>query len=204
MSDLKGMVFNIQRYSTHDGPGIRTVVFLKGCPLRCAWCSNPESQDVEPTIFFSADKCITCKKCVEACPENIEVGQQGVDPRCTLCGKCVGVCPAKALEMKGTQMTISEIMEEVERDASFYKHSGGGVTISGGEPMAQTAFLSKLIDAVKKRGFSVALETTGYAPWDKLKEIFDKTDLILYDIKHLDEQTHIRYTDVSNKLIWKI
>ncbi len=201
MDEKKGTVFNIQRFSTHDGPGIRTVVFLKGCPLGCVWCSNPESQEAGVTIFFQPDRCIGCKKCEEACPYDIKVGRQGVDPKCTLCKACVRACPAGALEAKGEVMTVGEVMEEAERDAGFYKHSGGGITISGGEPMVQAGFVSDLIDASHRRGFSVAIETTGYAAWKDLKRILEKTDIILYDIKHLDDEQHVRYTGVSNRLI---
>ena len=201
MTQLKGKVFDIQRFSTHDGPGIRTIVFLKGCPLCCTWCSNPESQASEIDILFSADKCIGCKKCEEACPVHIAAGMQGIDKRCIKCGACVKVCPSKALEIKGKVMGIGEIMEEVDRDVSFYRHSGGGVTISGGEPLMQPEFAAELAEAVKKHGHHLAIETTGYAPWESVKKVFDKVDLILYDVKSMDAKIHKDYTGVSNELI---
>ena len=201
MTQLKGKVFDIQRFSTHDGPGIRTIVFLKGCPLCCPWCSNPESQASQIDILFSADKCIGCKKCEEACPAHIAAGMQGIDKRCIFCGACAKACPAKALEIKGKEMTVGEIMEEVDRDASFYRHSGGGVTLSGGEPLMQPDFAAELAEAVKKRGYHLAIETTGYAPWENVKKVFDKVDLILYDVKVMDDKTHAFYTGVSNELI---
>ncbi|MDL2236947.1 glycyl-radical enzyme activating protein [Christensenellaceae bacterium OttesenSCG-928-K19] len=197
----KGKIFDIQRYSTHDGPGIRTVVFLKGCPLRCAWCSNPESQKPGMTIMFQPSRCIGCKKCEQACPNGIKLGEQGVAEGCTLCGDCARACPSGALEIKGEEKTIAEIMDEVDRDASFYNSSGGGVTISGGEPLMQADFAVALADEVKRSGYHLAIETTGFAPWENARQVFEKIDLILYDVKHMDDAMHKEYTGVSNSLI---
>lgn len=200
MSD-RAKVFNIQRFSTHDGPGIRTVVFLKGCPLRCEWCSNPESQPLTASIFFHEDKCIGCGMCMKACPKNISVGMQGRDERCIHCGLCAKACPAQALELMGEEMTIPEIMAEIDSDASYYRNSGGGVTISGGEALMHPDFVCELADAVKEAGYHLALETTGFANWFIANRVFRKFDLLLYDIKHLDDEKHKQHTGVSNKLI---
>lgn len=196
-----GRVFDIQRFSTHDGPGIRTVIFLKGCPLKCRWCSNPESQGTQIDILFSEKKCIGCRKCEQACPNNIMVGMQGIDTSCIFCGRCVSACPAQALEIKGKSMSVEEILEEAGRDNSFYQNSDGGITISGGEPLMQFAFLESLIDAAKRDGHHIALETTGFAPWEIAEKIFQKTDLILYDVKHMDSLLHREYTGVPNEQI---
>ena len=195
------LVYNIQRFSTHDGAGIRTVVFLKGCPLRCEWCSNPESQSFEKSIFFNPMSCIGCGKCMHICKFHIQVGRQGQDPDCTHCGLCARVCPAKALECLGEEKTITEVLKEVEKDASFYRQSGGGVTVSGGEPLMHPEYVIKLAKEIKKSGYNLALETTGFAKWETAKAVFDNFDLLLYDIKHMDDEIHKKYTGVSNKLI---
>lgn len=193
-------IFNIQRFCTHDGPGIRTVVFLKGCPLRCQWCSNPESQLPETEIFFDERKCIRCGRCVDQCPESIPVGMQGVDPRCTLCGICVRVCPSKALELTGKEASISEILEEVIKDEQYYRGEGG-VTISGGEPLLHSEFVCRLADEIKQYGYHLALETTGLAEWEAANRVFSRMNLILYDMKLMDDEKHKNYTGVSNRLI---
>lgn len=195
------MVFDIQRFSTHDGPGIRTIVFLKGCSFFCPWCSNPESQTSEISIFFNAEKCIGCKKCEEVCPSHIQVGMQGIDPRCVLCAECARHCPSRALDIKGRQMSVEEVMDEVDRDHSFYKHSGGGVTISGGEPLLQPEFVIALAQAIQKRGYHLAIETTGFAPWEIVKRVFDQMDLILYDLKSMDTKIHEQFTGMPNELV---
>ncbi|MDR1292321.1 MAG: glycyl-radical enzyme activating protein [Clostridiales Family XIII bacterium] len=201
MSRLVGRVFDIQRYSTHDGPGIRTVVFFKGCPLRCKWCSNPESQRCEPDIFFREQTCLGCGRCVKVCPFHIPVGGQGADAKCTYCGNCVRECPAKALELKGVTLTVDEVIDEVERDAAFYSASGGGVTLSGGEPLMQPEFAEALAREARDMGYRLAIETTGYAAWDDVKRVFDHVDLVLYDVKHASPAMHEEGTGVTNDLI---
>ncbi len=196
-----GMIFDIQRFCTHDGPGIRTVVFLKGCGMRCQWCCNPESQTQAVSIFFQEDICIGCKRCVKACRQNIAVGKQGVDEACCLCGGCVRACPSQALTAKGELISVDEVLKEVSRDEAFYSASGGGVTISGGEPLDQPEFVRALIGAFKARGYHVALETTGSAPWENAKDIFERADLLLYDVKHMDSGLHRQYTGIPNEQI---
>ena len=196
----QGTIFNIQRYSLHDGPGIRTIIFLKGCPLKCAWCSNPESQPLRKQVVFKPDLCIGCSKCFSSCP----TGERGREPFtiCDIaCGKCVNICPTEALEMIGEKVSVEQVMREVEKDRSFYRKSGGGMTLSGGEPLMQGEFALELIRAAKKSGIDTAIETTGYAKWEAAEEIFGEVDHILYDLKHMDDGLHKKYTGVSNRLI---
>ena len=200
-----GNVFNIQKYSIHDGPGIRTTVFFKGCPLNCWWCHNPESQSFIPELIFYKDKCIHCETCFKICPsgaikmkEEIPVTDRDI---CTLCGKCVSQCPTQAREMIGRKMTTREVMKEIEKDIMFYRESGGGVTFSGGEPLAQGDFLEELLHCCKDREIHTTLDTSGYATWQVLDKIRDRVDLFLYDVKIMDNKKHKKYTGVSNKII---
>jgi pyruvate formate lyase activating enzyme len=203
---VKGLVFNIQRFSLHDGPGIRTTLFLKGCPLRCLWCSNPESQDFSPSLIVRDVNCRGCGACVEACPRGAIV----LDDRrrrdiqwheCDQCLRCVEACIYNSLKVCGTYMTVGEVMDEVMRDEPFYKNSGGGITISGGEPLAQARFLVELLSASKRAGLHTALDTTGHAQWETLEEILPMVDLALWDVKHLDPEEHKRATGAGNDLI---
>lgn len=198
---LSGIVFNIQRYSLHDGPGIRTVVFLMGCPLRCAWCSNPESFSSKPKLIFNAEKCLGDGRCLEVCPTGAKT-RAGVNYElCILCGRCVDVCPSNALELLGKEMTIPEILEEVEKDRKFYEDSGGGVTLSGGEVLAQWMFAAGCMQELRSRYIHVAIETSGYGPWDQVSALAEVCDLILFDLKIMDDMKHREYTGVSNRII---
>ncbi len=203
----KGIVFNIQRFSTHDGPGIRTTVFLKGCPLICHWCSNPESQLKAPQLMVRNLKCTGCEACVETCPlgaMSMSQGERIIDwEKCDNCFKCVDTCLYGSLNMAGEELTTEQVLEEVEKDRVFYKNSGGGVTLSGGEPMGQTDFLEALLLQLKAADLHVTLDTTGQAPQQNYERILPKVDLVLFDIKHLDPELHQKYMGVTNKLILK-
>lgn len=201
----RGLIFLIQGYSIQDGPGIRTTVFMKGCPLRCPWCHNPESLNPYPELMTHDTKCIACGKCVDACPvEAITLSKQEgrkIDrDRCNLCFECVEVCPADALTKVGEYMTVEQVVEEVEKDELFFWRSGGGVTISGGEPLLQGPFVTKVLKSCKERGLHTALDTCGYSPWPLLEEILEYVDLVLFDIKHMDPRAHEEATGVSNAL----
>lgn len=201
-----GRVFDVKKFSVHDGPGIRTTVFLKGCPLRCLWCSNPESQRMEPQIVFWPERCIRCETCLAVCPQSAivadEAGRKQVLPeRCDLCGRCLEECYAGALEQIGRLMTVDEVLSLVEEDRPFYEESGGGVTLSGGEPAAQPGFSQRLLQGCQERDIHTAIDTCGYAPWEVWQALLPYLDLILYDLKEIDPLRHKRYTGVSNKLI---
>jgi pyruvate formate lyase activating enzyme len=202
---LKGLVFDIQRFSVHDGPGIRTLVFLKGCPLRCLWCDNPEGQAPAPELVFRQSLCIGCGACVPACPRgalHLEDTALRVErDLCDLCGQCVQVCSPQALSIAGRWMSVGEVLSEVGRDRVFYDTSTGGMTVSGGEPLGQPRFLEALLRAAKAERISTTLETSGHAPWPSLERVMRWTDLVLYDIKHADPAAHRRLTGVSNELI---
>jgi pyruvate formate lyase activating enzyme len=211
-SDEKAaIVFNIQRYSVHDGSGIRTLVFIKGCPLRCQWCSNPESQKATPQLSYVSNKCAgdgDCRRrpCIEACPPGaITVEAEGkvtIDrDRCDNCGKCETVCLWEALRLIGEEMTVKEAMEKVERDRAFFDKSGGGVTLGGGEPMTAPGFAGALLERCKALGLSTALETCGHTQWENLEKVIPYLDLIYYDIKHMDAGQHKDATGVTNTLI---
>ncbi len=199
--ELRGRVFNIQRYSLHDGPGIRTVIFLKGCPLRCLWCCNPESIEKEPHITFNPDKCLGDGRCVEVCPTGARDKKGYHVEKCTFCGKCVEVCPTGALEFVGREMSIGEVLEEVEKDRLFYESSGGGVTLSGGEVLVQRVFAVELLGELKRCLLHTAIETAGFAAWEHVEELVDGCDLVLYDLKLMNSEVHKKYTGVSNEII---
>jgi pyruvate formate lyase activating enzyme len=198
-----GLVSNLQRYCLHDGPGIRTTVFLQGCPLACAWCHNPETRPARASVVFTAARCIRCGECSPACPqghaESITDGGNRRD--CLACGACVEACPTGARKLVGRRMTVDEVLGEVCRDEPFYDQSGGGVTFSGGEPLAQGEFLKSLLEACRRREVHTAVDTSGYAPQEQLLAIAPLVDLFLYDLKFLDETKHVQYTGVSNGLI---
>ncbi len=200
-----GLVFNIQRFSIHDGPGIRTVVFLKGCGLRCRWCSNPESWNAYPEIVTNDLRCTRCGRCQQACPLNAivvdERGRKLDRGLCDRCLKCDDACPTGALAATGKWRSVEEVMHEVAADDLFYQNSGGGVTLSGGDPLQQCEFSVELLRACKRRGFHTAIETSGFAEWSVLEKLLEYTDLVLYDIKHMDPEKHREGTGQPNELI---
>ena len=205
---MKGLVFDIQRYSIHDGPGIRTVVFLKGCPLRCLWCSNPESQKDSIELEFRSSLCEQHMLCFGICPHAAIHPDPKVDPprkidfqKCTLCGDCVRICPTGALHFIGREMTTGQVFREILKDVAFYRKSGGGVTLSGGEPFAQPEFSLEILQRCYQRNIHTAVETSGQVDWDVLQKALPFTSLFLYDLKHLNTQTHLEYTAVPNELI---
>ncbi len=197
-----GLVFNTQKYSVQDGPGIRTTVFLKGCPLCCQWCHNPESQSARPEIIFVESRCLRCGECRRACAFAQSLPESEPLPPavegCTMCGECVEACPTEARQIVGKRMTVGEVMAEILQDGVFYDESFGGVTFSGGEPLAQPAFLKELLEACQARGIRTAVDTCGFACTDALLEIARRTDLILFDLKLMDDAKHRQYTGVSN------
>jgi pyruvate formate lyase activating enzyme len=204
-SGVTGRVFDVQRFSLHDGPGIRTVVFLKGCPLRCSWCANPESQRPTAEIAWFQDLCAGCGRCVEACPReavHMDGGCPCTDRRlCAACGACAAACSRGARRLLGRDVTLGDVMAEVRRDAPFFRRSGGGVTFSGGEPLAQPEFLLECLWRSRRWGYHTAVETCGQARWDDLREAAGVAGLFLYDLKELDPVRHEKLTGVNNELI---
>jgi pyruvate formate lyase activating enzyme len=202
---LWGTIFNLQRYSTRDGPGIRTTVFFKGCPLRCRWCHNPEGQEERPQLILRPDRCIGCGQCLTICPPSAI--QRKADAfftdrsRCLACGKCSEACPAVAREIVGRQVSVKELVVEVERDQLFYRQSGGGVTFGGGEPLAQPWFLRAILQALRARRIHSAVDTCGLAPTKTVQALVPWVDLWLYDLKVMDRSIHRQYTGQSNDLI---
>jgi pyruvate formate lyase activating enzyme len=199
-----GNVFNIQRFSVDDGPGIRVTVFLKGCPLRCAWCHNPESHETHRSIFFDKDKCIACGYCASVCKKGAhkltEKGHTYDIASCTRCGECAKGCFSGALDVCGKEMSAEEVITEVLKDKQFFA-STGGVTLSGGEPLMQWRFSKEILKLAKENGVHTAVETCGYADREAIEAVAEYTDLFLYDIKLLDDDSHKKYTGVSNKKI---
>ena len=199
---MKGITFNVQRFSTEDGPGIRTTVFLKGCPLRCAWCHNPEGLSPRPELMWYDVRCIGARDCLSACLEGaLELTPQGmrVDrARCTACGACAEACPTGALEVIGRGWTPEELFAEVDKDSVFYETSGGGVTLSGGEPMRQADFVTALAHLCHGAGIRVALDTCGTVPWERYERVLPLVDLVLYDLKILSPDLHRASTGVDN------
>jgi pyruvate formate lyase activating enzyme len=202
--DKEGIIFDIQRFSVHDGPGIRTIVFLKGCPLSCLWCCNPESQKINPIIIFQSSQCIGCGRCVGICPQGILTGQKEgfIDSeRCIGCGKCIKVCPVNALMLKGRSMTVEENIKELRKDEINYRRSNGGITLSGGEPLSQPEYAIELLKACHSKGWHTAMETTAFAKKEVIEAVIPHLDLVLLDIKTMDPDISKKYTGVSNEII---
>ncbi|MBN1218598.1 MAG: glycyl-radical enzyme activating protein [Anaerolineae bacterium] len=201
----KGIVFDIKKFSIHDGPGIRTTVFFKGCPLNCWWCHNPESQAMGPERVFRETRCIDCGACLAVCPQGaISSNGDGIvtdNEQCVLCGACVDACYAEARQMIGREMTVSQVMADIEKDIAFYDESGGGVTFSGGEPLSQRDFLLALLQACRAKDIHTVVDTSGFATWQTFDRIRPYVNLFLYDLKLMDDADHQKFTGVSNQLI---
>ncbi len=200
-----GTIFNIQKFSVNDGPGIRTTVFIKGCPLNCLWCHNPESKSSKAEMMFSGKKCIGCGGCIAACPNSCHIidNKNHIFGRtnCRICGKCAEACPTEALEVAGYEKSASEVIAEVLKDKVFYENSGGGMTLSGGEPMYQFEFTYQLLAAAKENGLHICMETCGFAKEENLKKVAELVDIFLFDYKETDPEKHKEFTGVSNELI---
>lgn len=204
MTAVRGTVFNVQRFSLHDGPGIRTTVFLKGCPLRCEWCHNPEGIAPEPEVVVVEHRCIACGACVAACPQglaDVRGGFKGPRADCAVCGACAEACPTEARQIAGREVTVRALLDEVLRDRIFFDDSEGGVTFSGGEPLRQVRFLESMLEACRHERIHTAVDTSGLAPLKHLLRIAALTDLFLYDVKLVDERRHRRHTGASNATI---
>lgn len=200
-----GIVYNIQRMSTKDGPGLRTTVFLKGCPLHCLWCSNPESQSFQPQLLCFENLCVSCGACFRACPHGAVIKTENGYNRdrslCKDCGACVDVCPAKARVMSGAHMTVQEVMDIVDRDSLFYANSEGGVTFGGGEPTAAGDFLLELMRSCSAKGYHICVDTCGVCNTRQFRKVMELADLFLFDCKHMDPAEHRRLTGLDNSVI---
>ncbi|MPQ43181.1 trans-4-hydroxy-L-proline dehydratase activase [Clostridium tarantellae] len=202
---IKGTVLNIQKYSVHDGPGIRTTIFFKGCPLKCWWCHNPESHKGNHEIMFFKERCTSCGKCIKRCLNDAITMKDGYpiinEDKCKLCGKCSEWCVNEALEYVGKDVTAENLMKEILKDEVFYEQSNGGVTFSGGEPLNYADFLNEVLKRCKNKGIHTAIETSGYTNWENFNKIYNKVDLFLYDIKLMNNEKHKKYTGKENNKI---
>jgi len=203
---MEGKIYDIQRFAIHDGPGIRTLIFMKGCPLTCLWCSTPQTQKSSPDLLYIETHCNKSLRCVDECPEKaiifsdkekIEINRN----LCNSCGKCVDVCPSQALKLVGEQKTVEQLFQDIKKESNFYRRSGGGVTIGGGEPTMQHEFVAALLKKCKEMYVHTAMETCGYVKWEQLAKILEHIDLLYFDIKHMDSRIHEEITGVSNELI---
>ena len=202
---MTGIFLDIKRFAVHDGPGIRTTIFLKGCPLRCRWCHNPESISPKPEIGLLQHKCIACGACVESCPvkaHSFSGGKHLFDrSKCNTCGKCVETCYPEALEYYGQKISVDEAVAAILEDKIFYDNSGGGATFSGGEPLLQIEFCTGVFKILRNEGVHCAIDTSGAVKWDKFETVLPYTDMFLYDLKHVDEERHLQHIGSSNRLI---
>lgn len=205
MDEIFANIVDIKRFAVHDGDGIRTAVFFKGCPLRCRWCHNPETLSDEPQIGFFGHKCALCGECVRVCPRGCHKTEGGIHrfdrAECVLCGKCADACPADALKKYGERKTVAEILDVLLRDKRFYEESGGGITLSGGECLMQSGACAEILKSAKSRGISTAVDTCGFVPRKAIRAVLPFTDVFLYDLKHIDEAAHIAGTGQSNGII---
>ncbi|MCL2124894.1 MAG: glycyl-radical enzyme activating protein [Oscillospiraceae bacterium] len=205
MDETKGIIFNIQRYSIDDGPGVRTTVFFKGCPLTCLWCSNPESQSPRPEVTWRYTSCKQCEKCVNTCPEraiSFVEGDLMIDrQKCACCGKCVDACVQEALSISGKSMTVDEVFKVVKRDYDYYEASGGGVTASGGEILGQADFVAALFKRCREERIGTCADTSGFGDPAALSKILEYSDIVLFDLKHIDPKEHLKACGQSNELI---
>ena len=203
---MKGKLYDIQRFAIHDGPGIRTLVFMKGCPLECLWCSTPQTQRSSPDLLYIEVNCKKCMRCVDVCPEEAIVFSDNekieIDRKiCNICGQCVNICPNQALKLVGDQKTVDQLFQEIMKDSNFYRRSDGGVTIGGGEATMQHEFVAALLKKCKEIYVHTAMETCGYVKWEQLEKILEHIDLLYFDIKHMDSRIHEEITGLSNELI---
>ena len=199
-----GIIFDIKKYAINDGPGIRTTVFFQGCPLSCWWCHNPESQTRQPALMYRSNRCILCGECAAVCPQKgIQINGSAKTDRskCDTCGTCAEICYHGAREVSGREVTVKEVLAEIERETPFHDQSGGGVTFSGGEPLMQRSFLLALLGACRERDIHTVVDTSGYTTWEALDSVREYVNLFLYDLKLMDDGLHTQYTGVSNQPI---
>lgn len=203
--EIKGLIYSIQKFAVHDGPGIRTLIYMKGCPLSCVWCSSPQSQKPEPEIIYYEVRCKKCGSCIEACPvKAISMTEDGIKIDrviCNGCGECAEICQNQALEFAGREVTVAELFGEINKDSGFFRRSGGGITVGGGEPTMQPEFVAEFLKRCKQNNIHTAIETCGFVSWENLEKILNYVDLVYMDIKHMDSAVHEKLTSVPNTLI---